>query len=124
MIKMNTAKSIMICKPSCLEEVEELTKDYSTMPECEDNMKLEVVVTKKLSNVIYDKITSDFFEDIEKTSNGKISFKNFKGGMIGEGADKMWLVLRITSENRPALLINPEGHNYCRYVGIEITGDL
>ncbi|MDR3208905.1 MAG: hypothetical protein LBT45_03585 [Rickettsiales bacterium] len=96
------AQAIIIRKPIDMDDLEKQTKARSI-----DDIELVVVVeTIDLDKKNYDALIDNFFDTF--------SFISRKGG------DDKWI--RVTSKGRPSLLINPEGYDYARYVGIEITG--
>lgn len=64
----------------------------------------------ELSNKKYDKMVSNFFAE-----------QPYLAGRGGWAKDGTRYAIRVTSQNRNTLLIDPQGYNYARYVGFEIN---
>jgi hypothetical protein len=65
------------------------------------------VEDKKLSQSDYDKFTADFFASQPWLAG--------KGGIDEDGTRH---VIQVTAQDRQTLHIDPQGHDYARYVGI------
>ena len=68
---------------------------------------VRVVEDKKLSSSDYDKFTADFF--------ASQPWLDGKGGIDEDGTRH---VIQVTAQDRQTLHIDPQGHDYARYVGI------
>ena len=69
--------------------------------------KVRVVEDKNLSQSDYDKFTADFF--------ASQPWLDGKGGIDEDGTRH---VIQVTAQDRQTLHIDPQGHDYARYVGI------
>ncbi|MDE2344619.1 MAG: hypothetical protein KGL63_14735, partial [Betaproteobacteria bacterium] len=69
--------------------------------------RVRVVEDKKLSSSDYDKFTADFF--------ASQPWLDGKGGIDEDGTRH---VIQVTAQDRQTLHIDPQGHDYARYVGI------
>ncbi|SCC95821.1 hypothetical protein THIX_90596 [Thiomonas sp. X19] len=89
--------------------VEDLCDGLVTLPGAGQQAaaRVRVVEDKKLSSSDYDKFTADFF--------ASQSWLDGKGGMDEDGTRH---VIQVTAQDRQTLHIDPQGHDYARYVGI------
>ncbi|MDE2466348.1 MAG: DUF1738 domain-containing protein, partial [Alphaproteobacteria bacterium] len=89
--------------------VEDLCDGLVTLPGAgqQSAARVRVVEDKKLSPSDYDKFTADFF--------ASQSWLDGKGGIDEDGTRH---VIQVTAQDRQTLHIDPQGHDYARYVGI------
>jgi hypothetical protein len=89
--------------------VEDLCDGLGTLPGAgqQPAARVRVVEDKKLSSSDYDKFTADFF--------ASQPWLDGKGGIDEDGTRH---VIQVTAQDRQTLHIDPQGHDYARYVGI------
>ncbi|MHB1668931.1 hypothetical protein [Thiomonas sp.] len=89
--------------------VEDLCDGLVTLPgaRLQPAVRVRVVEDKKLSSSDYDKFTADFF--------ASQPWLDGKGGIDEDGTRH---VIQVTAQDRQTLHIDPQGHDYARYVGI------
>lgn len=89
--------------------VEDLCDGLVTLPGAgqQPAARVRVVEDKKLSQSDYDKFTADFF--------ASQPWLDGKGGIDEDGTRH---VIQVTAQDRQTLHIDPQGHDYARYVGI------
>ncbi len=89
--------------------VEDLCDGLVTLPGAglQPAARVRVVEDKKLSSSDYDKFTADFF--------ASQPWLDGKGGIDEDGTRH---VIQVTAQDRQTLHIDPQGHDYARYVGI------
>jgi hypothetical protein len=99
---METVKTIMAYKPLNLKEAKrKINKGLENVEE------VRIVKQIELSNKNYDELIKNFFEPF---------FNSEEGGYDGDTR----LVVEITSADRESILVDPEGFEYCRYVGTRL----
>ena len=95
---MKKAITIFTCKPANI-------KSLTATPSAKNVAEVDIAETIELCEEEYRELVADFFKPRAYLAG--------KGGRNG--------AIRITSGNHRPLIIDPEGHNYARYAGFEIT---
>ena len=104
-------KAIFICKPATLEDVKTVSamrKELHILPQ-----EYTVIEERKVSTGEWDDLTRSFLEDRAWVSE-------FTGRLTAM-PDIDWSkrnCIKVTCRGKGSLLIDPQGYDYARYVGI------
>lgn len=103
---MTTVKTYLVRKPSDLDEVIDMTRQYGTQK------SEEVIIIKTIA------LDEQTYKNV---SEHPLLDREFLAGKGGYNEDGQRTVVRLTCKGKKDLLVDPSGSAYCRYLGIEVA---